>query len=1001
MRPFDHIVAELGYRDSPYWRIGSSKRDLGAHIFRSAAEAGVRGEYVYEVSPADSTTVLPAQTAVYVASAPDEVAARYLHRRVWNLGSSPFLLVVLEGQVRIYSGFLFSASNEDLGVLGEVDLDDLGPLVRRFSAPVIDSGEIWGNERRALRSDDRVDSRLLENLSELSLVLRSEFDLARETAHALIGKYIYVSYLDSREILSEAWLNSVSIEGEDVFGRDASMAALRRLVQALEDRFNGNIFPFPLSGDEAPSDRAVSFTAGVFRGDRVVGEQLALDFAAYDFSVIPIELLSSIYEQFLHSEGKGRKQGAFYTPEPIAEYVLAEVNSARPLEEGMRVLDPACGSGVFLVLAYRRLIESAAARRPDGRLKPTELRAILQDHIFGVERNVEACYVTEFSLLLTLLSYLEPPELHRNQRFKFPSLHQQNIFHADFFDVDSTFSKQGLKFDWVVGNPPWKRLKAKERADEPHVVKWVNGNRKKMPVGQYQVAEAFLWAVREHLTENGVAGLLVLATSLVNATSSKFRAAFFAQNRVFRITNFSSLAYRIFRGRAKSPAASIIYEPAVASEAPVVHVGPLVANQAVMSKLPGAGAWALTIHEDEIQPIEAAAARSGDGRVWRMAFWGSQLDRQTLQRLSIALPHTIASLSEQRGWHFAQGVPLRTGDSKDAAGIEEVAELKGQYYLDHAAVEGGPVRLRVPEEHLRPVGGHTFVRQGRTIGIGLIRAPHIWITTDFAAFSSRDFVFKHPAVGISGPPQDTDELKAISVFLSSSLGRYLAFFSSTSWGFDRSRLNYGDVASIPVPELQQFQINRLAALHDQLHNEGKGLTAEESARLDNGLGQALDLPDRIMAVAQDFVTFRLELIQGKSGDTAAQRPSSHDLEEYGRTLRDSLDSFSADSHLVEITPRHSAIECRVTREEGRGSEPLEVVISQAREDAAVWDVLREQRSQWIYVQRSLRVFTGSQLVLLKPARRVNWSRSEAFADAQDAIAEILLAPEFRAEATRA
>src|SRR5258708_37826003 len=88
-------------------------------------------------------------------------------------------------------------------------------------------------------------------------------------------------------------------------------------------------------------------------------EQWHFVFRAYDFAYIPIEILSEVYEQFIEDS---KKKGAIYTPEILADYLLSEVNTVKPLTEETKILDPACGSGVFLVLAYRRLIEAELAR---------------------------------------------------------------------------------------------------------------------------------------------------------------------------------------------------------------------------------------------------------------------------------------------------------------------------------------------------------------------------------------------------------------------------------------------------------------------------------------------------------------------------------------------------------------------------------------------------------------------------------------------------------------
>src|SRR5207247_2001410 len=99
--------------------------------------------------------------------------------------------------------------------------------------------------------------------------------------------------------------------------------------------------------------------------------------------------------------------------------------------------------------------------RADKRsLKSTELRELLTQHIFGIDRDDDACRVAELSLILTLLDYVNPPDLE-NSTFKLPSLRQSNIFKDDFFDAGGLWlSKFRVeRFDWIVGNPPWSEVK--------------------------------------------------------------------------------------------------------------------------------------------------------------------------------------------------------------------------------------------------------------------------------------------------------------------------------------------------------------------------------------------------------------------------------------------------------------------------------------------------------------------------------------------------------------
>ena len=222
-------------------------------------------------------------------------------------------------------------------------------------------------------------------------------------------------------------------------------------------------------------------------------------------------------------------------------------NLTKPLRLGMRVLDPCCGSGVFLVLVFRRLIElhlQLTKRKPTA----VELRKILVSSIFGIERNAAACYVAEFSLLLTLLSYLDPPELHARGPFHFPTLHGSNIRHADFFDEASAFDKE-QPIDWIIGNPPW--FSPGITQPEAHLRHWLSMDNRKARVAHSQVAEAFAWRVGDFLSKEGCAGLLMPAGTLTKDHSARFRRTFMAAYKVERVTNRGRRSTAVIRSTAR------------------------------------------------------------------------------------------------------------------------------------------------------------------------------------------------------------------------------------------------------------------------------------------------------------------------------------------------------------------------------------------------------------------------------------------------------------------
>jgi hypothetical protein len=992
------VASVLGYSESEHWV--SAEVGFNDHLLRRAREAGVIGTYVFQTSPADYR-VLPHRSAVHIAQATTLAEAREIHRSLWNLGDAPFLIIVLPSEVRVYTGFKYDTENDNpLQTVATTSAALIAAGLAEFHASQIDSGRIWDTWGKRLPVNERVDHSLLRDLNILGEQLIDSHGLEPEVAHSLIGKYIYIRYLRERDILSDRWLTESGVDIARTLGRNATLSSFRQLVNAIEQRFNGRVFPLPLEGDNAPQDDAVSYVASVLLGDSPEGQlsiidEYTPDFKIYDFSYIPVELLSSIYEQFLHAQGGGRKSGAFYTPEPVAEYLLSEVNEFRPLRKGLRILDPCCGSGVFLVLAYRRLIEAELRAQPDGKLRPSELRRILTESIFGVERNQEACYVTEFSLLLTMLSYIDPPELHRNKQFEFPVLHNTQIFEQDFFNLGGPVWSHGTSFDWIVGNPPWVELDPRD-ADERFAVSWITENASIYPVARFRTSEAFCWLVTELLSETGCVGLLVHATTLSNDSSRNFRREFFTRNHVAKVTNFSNLSYVLFDRRAEAPAATLIYAPDQPSTEPkpTVHFGPFVANQLPIRTQLSKRSWVITVYENEISVIDRENASSGDALVWKMALWGSYRDKTVLGRMRRLFTTTVQELAGERGCSLALGVQLRT--SADDRSGEDVfcSELETTRVLDPDIMNASKRRFTIPSAALKD-NACTYIRaRGGRKGLRLIKAPHLVVTPIYAAYSEEDFVLTHPRIGIAGKSSDADFLRALSVYLNSNIAKYLAFFGSTSWGVDRTSFVLSDVADIPIPQLSDAQIAALAVVHKSINEEPRFLDTRDEEQLDltEIVAKILGLPENITYLADEFVTIRLGMNKGKVDNVSVRAPETSDLTAYGQVLTDELNSFADLNHRVTLYPSKEFVCCAIDLG-GPGESDARPVIVDSVQDVSeiepIWKLLRSAPSQWVYVQRSLRIFDGDRVVLVKASRRIDWTRMQALLDSDDIIAEVL------------
>ena len=185
MLSVDAIVKLIGYAESDCFRTKESQFEPEAvQLFRFAKEkedAGenfrVKGFYVLKTA-ATKNAPLAARPAVCVAEADTLADARKLHRRIWNLGNVPFLMVRLPSEVRIYAGFHYENLSDEV-ILSEKSSAEqkLKTKLSDFSADSIDSARIWESQRQHLDTSYRVDTTLLENLRNRTATLSMPFPL--------------------------------------------------------------------------------------------------------------------------------------------------------------------------------------------------------------------------------------------------------------------------------------------------------------------------------------------------------------------------------------------------------------------------------------------------------------------------------------------------------------------------------------------------------------------------------------------------------------------------------------------------------------------------------------------------------------------------------------------------------------------------------------------------------------------------------------------------------
>jgi len=778
-------------------------------------------------------------------------------------------------------------------------------------------------------------------------------------------------------------------------------------VERVDSWLNGTVFPFPSTGKDAPKAAQVRKVAQVFLGDDAGTGQLHLDFRAYDFSYIPVETLSIIYEQFLAAEGRNSDKGAYYTPLPVVSFMLNELDELRPLERGMKVLDPSCGSGAFLVQCYRRLIEQLL---DDGvSLRPVDLRELLVRGIFGVDRDGDACRVAELSLILTMLDYVDPPDLLSTPSFKLPDLHNRNIFEADFFGDRVTSEIGGRRFDWIVGNPPWLKLEGSAGESDPvePARSWMHANASKCPITGGQLAEAFAWKVQEYATERAAIAMLVPSTTLLSENMS-FRRAFFRSAGVTRVANFSNLREVLFAGRARLPAAALFYGGFghVPDGDKVLVYSPLVANQEAnrpTSKSKRAQTWTIALNRSEIRAISRKEAEQGSRRPWKMAMWGSARDQRLLESAERRHP-SLRQFAVECGLRVSQGLELRRRQ-QGGESVERVDEVVGKMELDTKFLRGKGRIYDFSADVLKTVSAERgFVRErGGKGALDVCRPPHVIVSAarTFAVYSDLYIVVPPRQIGIWGDAARSNLLRALALYLSSDFVTYHQFFNATN-AEERGRYTLAGLRRIPIPvgELDEKTLLEWTELHRDLaailDPDGRREEMLELEReLNRVVGDALGLSEEERWLIEDFVHIRKSLVDGRVDGPATDRPSTTDISLYVRALKRELDAFlDVDLHveheIVAAPHKTSGIVGVSLAELGKGEA---TVATTDLELSSTLDSIQghidEIRGQWLYFDRNLVVHRPDEMLILKPMQRMWWTRSQAILDADQLIAESL------------
>jgi len=378
-----------------------------------------------------------------------EGALRELYEHIWCMSRPQLLFLATPGQL---SAFDLTKPpprrDENIGdrdrlIAVATSLAEVQSKLGAYHREHIETGAAFGDQRfrEPLNRADRALIRDLKTVrQQLAAVPSARKRPELRHLHSLIGRAIFIRYLEDRKVLPPAYFENLASRRKEwarLLAQPPSAPALEprfaelRFLRVLQNKaftyalfeqlahdFNGDTFPIDDEEPERIQQTHLDRLRGFLTGG--TSDQEELFFFAYRFDVIPIELISTIYEEFYNERtGRDRNQGSHYTPPTLVEFVLAHTLTPDVLAKKPRVIDPACGSGIFLVESFRRMVRHLCAEQNGRRVSRPQLRKILRDQIAGIDINEEAVRVAAFSLYLAFLHYQEPREINEERRLPY------------------------------------------------------------------------------------------------------------------------------------------------------------------------------------------------------------------------------------------------------------------------------------------------------------------------------------------------------------------------------------------------------------------------------------------------------------------------------------------------------------------------------------------------------------------------------------------------------
>ncbi|MBS1161638.1 MAG: hypothetical protein H6R15_4057 [Proteobacteria bacterium] len=648
-----------------------------------------------------------------------------------------------------------------------------------------------------------------------------EIGISTDESIALTGRALFFRYLMGRGIIKSHHLAAISASAQSLEMCFASEESLAETNIWLDRTFNGDLLKLPTQNyREYFCDLFLKFGPRLTRPlEAILGldmplapgaSQRPLNWGELDFDHLPIGLLSETYEELMcHFDAETRRDtSVYYTPSHIAEYMVDEAFHRHPAGASARVLDPACGAGVFLVACFRKLAElrfAETGRRPER----SALRRILNEQLVGFDINAHARTLAALALYLTALELDPDPTPVEGLTFK--KLEGKVLIDVADPDSDPAIIRPMVgslgehvseqyrsTFDLVIGNPPWTSLKPAYAAIDSIFTKRCRAVAAQRDLGDIsrtyknpdQVTDLpFVWGAMDWAKPGGRIALALAGRWLFKMKPAGFaaRSAIFRALSITGILNGASIRQTKVWPNVDQPFCLLFADNRVPQEGgQFVLVSP-----DDESKLNEKGRMRIDANDAVPIALDLVATQA---TLIKTLYRGSALDVAIVQRIR---ERAQCSLGEywipEHGLLRGQGYQVK--GSADDSFLAGYPTLGARYSAHPFVVFADTLSPYLPEGLWRPRNPEIYkaplvlVREGfksdRNQGRALLSFSNLAYSESYYGFSAAN----HP---------DGEFLaKYLLVLMHSGLFEYWSLMTSAKFGVERESLQLHDVESFP------------------------------------------------------------------------------------------------------------------------------------------------------------------------------------------------------------